>query len=110
VGIYGVMAYFVQQHRREIGIRVALGGGPARVWRHVVAQGMGIAIGGVALGLVAALLWSSLIGSLLYGVEATDAATFGGVLALLLGVALAACAGPARRAARLDPARTLREE
>jgi putative ABC transport system permease protein len=109
VGIYGVMAYFVQQHARDIGIRLALGGDPARVRRMIVLYGMRLVAGGVAVGLGASLAASRLMTTLVFGVSATDLRTLAGVPAALLAVAIIACLVPARRAARLDPAEILRE-
>ena len=110
IGIYGVMAYFVQQHTRDIGIRIALGGGPSDVMRLVVRQGMHLVVVGTALGVIAALGLTRYMSALLFEVGATDAATFAIVSLGMLGTAVIACFGPARRAAGLDPARTLREE
>jgi putative ABC transport system permease protein len=109
VGVYGVMAYFVQQHSRDIGIRLALGGDPSRVRRMVVLHGLQFVAVGVAAGVAAALAASRLLESLLFGVSATDVRTIVGVPAALMVVAIAACLVPARRAARLDPAVILRE-
>ena len=110
VGIYGVMAYYVQQHAKEIGIRVALGGRPRDVLRLVVGHGMAVVAAGVAIGVLAAAALARLMASLLFGVGALDPAAFGAVVLLLLGVALAACAVPARRALALAPAVVLRGE
>lgn len=110
VGIYGVMSYFVQQHTREIGIRIALGGRPATVRRLVVAEGMRVALVGVAFGLAAAFALTRYLETLLFEVEPTDLRAFVGVAVPLLGAALAACLEPARRAASVDPAITLRAE
>jgi putative ABC transport system permease protein len=109
VGIYGVMAYFVQQHARDIGIRIALGGEPARVRRMVVLHGMGFVVVGVAVGIGAALAASRLISTVLFGVSATDLRTMIGVPAALVTVAIIACLVPAQRAAAIDPAAILRE-
>jgi putative ABC transport system permease protein len=109
VGVYGVMAYFVQQHSRDIGIRLALGGDPARVRRMVIGQGLQFVAVGIAAGIGAALLASRLIGTQLFGVSATDTRTLLGVPAALVAVAVLACLLPAHRAARLDPAEILRE-
>lgn len=110
VGIYGVMAYYVQQHAKDISIRLALGGSSAGVLRLVVGQGMKVVAGGVAIGLLTALALTRLTSSLLFGVGATDAFTFTIVAALLLSVALVACFVPARRAIGLEPAAVLRNE
>lgn len=110
VGIYGAMAYFVQQNARDIGIRIALGGGPAEAMGSVVGQGARIAAWGIGLGTLGAFLLTRYIAGLLYGVEATDPRVFLGVCAGTLAVMLAATAIPGRRAAGLDPAALLREE
>ncbi|HEX5475832.1 MAG TPA: ABC transporter permease [Vicinamibacterales bacterium] len=109
IGIYGVMAYFVQQHTREIGIRLALGGDPARVRRLVVIEGLRLVGAGVAFGLVAAIWSGRLIAALLFGITASDPRVLVGVPVVLLTAAFAACAIPASRAASLDPAAVLRE-
>ena len=110
VGIYGVMAYYVQQHAKDIGIRVALGGRPRSVLGLIVGQGMIVVAVGVSIGLVTAVLMARLLSSLLFGVGTGDVTTFAGVTGILLAIALAACAVPARRAAALDPAAVLRDE
>ena len=110
VGIYGVMPYYVQQHAKDIGIRVALGGSSADVMRLVLGQGMRIAIGGITAGVLAALLVTRLLSSLLFGVATADAFTFAGVTVLLLTVALVACVVPASRALAVDPAAALRND
>jgi len=109
VGIYGVMSYFVQQHAREIGIRLALGGEPARVRRMIVLQGLRLTVAGVAVGIGGSLVASRVMETLLYGVEATDLRMIVGIPLALVTVALMACLVPAQRAARLDPAAILRD-
>jgi putative ABC transport system permease protein len=109
VGIYGVMAYFVQQHTREIGIRLAIGGEPSQVRRLVVFHGLRLVIVGVVVGVIAALLASRLMSTVLFGVSPTDLRVIVGVPAALLAAAIAACLIPAQRAAALDPADILRE-
>jgi putative ABC transport system permease protein len=109
VGIYGVMTYFVQQHRRDIGIRLALGGDPSQVGRLVIGQGLTVVAIGVLLGLGTTFFTSKIISSVLFGVTATDPRTMAMVPGVLMAAALVACAVPARRAARVDPAEVLRE-
>ncbi len=103
LGIYGVLAYAVGQRIREFGIRMALGATPGNVLRLVLKDGLQIAIAGVALGVCAALALTHYLATMLYGVQPIDPATFVGVPALLILVALAACGLPARRATRVDP-------
>ena len=110
VGIYGVMAYYVQQHAKDISIRLALGGRRADVLQLIVGQGMRVVSGGVAIGLVAAAVGTRFIASLLFGVGAADVRIFAAVSVLLVSVALAACLLPAQRATRAEPAAVLREE
>ncbi len=110
IGIYGVMSYFVQQHTRDIGIRIALGGGRSNVIRMIVGQGMGLVGVGVAVGIGGAIFLTRYMSSVLFEVGTTDVLTFATVSVVMLGIALLACFVPARRAATLDPATTLREE
>jgi predicted permease len=110
VGIYGVMAYSVQQRKQEIGIRMALGAGRQEVIRMVLKQGMTLTILGVLLGSAAAAALSRLVSGLLFGVSATDPLVFAGVAAILILVAFTACYIPALRATRVDPLQALRTE
>jgi predicted permease len=110
VGLYGVMAHLVTQGTHDIGVLVALGARPGNIVGLVVRQGMGLAGVGIVVGLACALALTRVISSLLFGVSATDLATFAAVPALLGAVALAATAIPAWRATRVDPMVALREE
>jgi ABC-type antimicrobial peptide transport system permease subunit len=108
IGIYGVMAYLVNQGTRELGIRIALGASQRNILSLVVRQGMALAFSGVAIGLAAAFLFTRLMRSLLFGVEATDPITFAGISLLLAMIAILASYIPAQRAARIDPLTSLR--
>jgi putative ABC transport system permease protein len=110
VGIYGVMAYYVQQHAKDISIRLALGGSPGEVLRLIVSQGLRVVSSGVGVGLLSALVLTRLMASLLFGVGAADAFTFVAVGVILFAVALAACFVPARRAVGMEPSVALRDE
>jgi len=110
VGIYGVMSYSVTQRSRELGVRIALGADRSDVLRLVLRQGMGLAVLGIGIGIAAALALTRLIESQLFGVTATDPATFASVALVLAATALLANLIPAIRATRLDPAVVLREE
>jgi predicted permease len=110
VGIYGAMAYAVNQRTHEIGIRTALGAQRRDVLRLVMRDGAKIALFGIASGIAGALAVTRLMASLLFEVKPTDPATFAGVAILLALVALAACYIPARRAMRVDPMVALRYE
>jgi predicted lysophospholipase L1 biosynthesis ABC-type transport system permease subunit len=110
VGIYGVISYVVSQRTREIGVRIALGASRGAVSRMVMKQGAVLAGIGVAIGLVAAIGLTRLMGSLLYGVEATDPLTFTATAGLLMVVAVAASYLPARRASHTDPLEALASE
>ena len=110
VGIYGVIAYGVTQRTQEFGIRIALGAGRRDVLRLVLRQGARLALVGIGLGTVLALILSKFLATLLYGISPTDPLTFVGVAFLLGFVALAACYVPAQRAMRVDPMVALRYE
>jgi predicted permease len=110
VGLYGLMAYSVQQRTAEIGIRMALGAQESDVLRLVLKQGANLALAGIALGVAGSWCLTRLMTSLLFEVRPTDASTFSGVVILFCVVALAACYVPARRATRLDPMVALRHE
>ena len=110
IGIYGLMAYSVEQRSQEIGIRMALGGGRAEMLRMVLLQAMRLAGAGVMLGLGIAWGASRLLATLLFGVKATDPVTFAVVGAALLLVALVAVVAPARKAASMQPLEALRYE
>ena len=110
IGIYGVMAYFVQQNRKDISIRLALGGTAADVRRRVIRHGLSAVLAGILAGVVIASVATRLLSSLLFGVSAADASTFLAVSMFLLAVALLACLVPARRATALQPAAVLRDE
>ena len=109
-GLFSVMAYSVAQRHREIGIRMALGAQPSAVRSLVLSQALWLGITGLAIGLAGALAATRVLGALLFGVSASDPATFGGVSAALLFVMLAAAYLPARRATRVDPMVALRAD
>ena len=108
VGVYGVMALVVSERTQEMGIRLALGAEPLRVLGLVVRQGAALAAAGLGVGFASALALTPMMAGQLYGIDATDPATLAGVPALLLVVALVACAAPARRAMCVDPVTALR--
>lgn len=110
IGIYGVMSYFVNEHRKDIGIRLALGGTAPGVIALVIGRGMKPVLLGGAIGFVIAAGVTRFISRLLFGVSPYDPTTMGIVALAMLGTAAAACWLPARHAARLDPAQVLRHD
>ena len=110
IGLYGVISFTVARRTKEIGIRIALGAERGRVIGLILRGGLTLAAIGIVIGTGAAFALSRVAASLLYGVSTTDAITFIGVPLLLLTIALGAAWFPARRAASLDPLRTLRYE
>ena len=110
IGIYGIMAYSVAERTREIGIRMALGAGRRDVLRMVLRHALLIVGIGWAIGLGGAIALTRLIKSGLYGVTATDPATYAGISVLLIAVALLACLIPTMRAVHVDPTVALRHE
>ncbi len=109
-GVFGVMAYSVSRRTREFGVRIALGATSQDVLRMVLGQGLRTILIGVAMGIVGSLALTQMVSSLLFGVTATDPATFSGVTVLLIAAALLACYIPARRATKVDPTVALRFE
>ena len=110
IGLYGVLSYFVVQQTRQIGVRLALGAHPRDVLSLVLRKGLVLTLTGVAIGLAASLALTRLMQNLLFGVGAFDPLTFAAGTLVLIVVALAACAMPARRAAKVEPLVALRYE
>jgi ABC-type antimicrobial peptide transport system permease subunit len=109
-GIFGLMSFIVTQGRREIGIRLALGAEPGQIARQILGQGLRLCVVGVVLGLVTAIGLTRFIGGLLHGTKPADPGIFAAIAVLVIMTALLACYAPVRRAAKVDPARTLRHE
>jgi len=110
IGIYGVLSYLVGQRTQEIGVRMALGAKQSDVLRMVLEDGARMTLVGIIIGVVAALILTRLMASMLFGVKPTDPVTFVGVAAVLFAVALLACYVPARRAMNVNPVEALRHE
>jgi putative ABC transport system permease protein len=110
VGIYGMIAYWVVQRTRELGIRRALGARDANLLWVVIGRGFALTLAGVIAGTAGALALTRLMETLLFQVSPTDPLTFGAVATALVLFALAACYVPARRATRIDPMEALRTE
>ena len=110
VGLYGVLSTLVRQRTAEIGVRMAIGAQPSRVFRLVVGYGLKLSIAGIVIGLVAAALLTQALKSMLVGVKPTDPTTFIAIAVLFFVIAALASWLPARRAATLDPVQALREE
>jgi ABC-type antimicrobial peptide transport system permease subunit len=110
IGIYGVMAYSVKRRTREIGTRVALGAGRGDIIRLIMREGSVMTGAGVLIGLVAGLMAARSLSAVLYGVPPADPLSLAAAAIVLAITGMAACYVPARRAARVDPARTLTTE
>jgi ABC-type antimicrobial peptide transport system permease subunit len=110
IGVYGLMAYSVQQRTAEIGIRMSLGADVRQVRRMVLRQGMTLTLGGIAAGLIASVWFARALSGLLFGVTSRDPLVFVAVTTLLTVVAFVAVWLPAQRATRLNPVAALQQE
>jgi ABC-type antimicrobial peptide transport system permease subunit len=110
VGLYGVLSYVVAERTREIGVRMALGASAGTVRRLVVSHGAKVVLAGAALGVAAALASTRLLDALLYEVNAVDPAVFVAMSIMMIGIGLLASYVPARRASRVDPIESLRND
>jgi ABC-type antimicrobial peptide transport system permease subunit len=110
VGIAGVLAFSVNARTNEIGIRMSLGADSGRVQRMILSEGAVILVAGLAVGVAASLFATRLIQGVLFGVPAEDPLTLGAVALLMAAVGIIACWLPARRAAQIDPAITMRSQ
>lgn len=110
IGIYGVLSFTIARRTREIGIRLALGAAPRDLFLSVVRDGMGLVSVGAITGSIGGFVAARSLERFLYGVPASDNATFAGTATILIGVALAACIVPARRAMRVNPITALRSD
>jgi putative ABC transport system permease protein len=109
-GLYGTMAYAVQMRTREIGLRIALGATPQQATSRLLRSGLILTATGIAIGLAGSVGVSRALSSMLFGIGATDPATFIGVPAMLVAVAWLACHLPARRARDLDPIQAINSD
>jgi putative ABC transport system permease protein len=110
VGLYGIMSYITSERTKEIGIRMALGAQRLDMLRMILRQSFALVLAGVALGIFASIGLTRLLGSMLYGVRATDVLTYAGVVGVLVVAAALASYIPARRAMKVDPMVALRYE
>jgi putative ABC transport system permease protein len=110
IGIYGVLAYSVNQRTREIGLRMALGSTSGGVLHLIVGEGMKVVLAGIGIGLLGGFALGRVVSSLLFGVGVRDPVIFGAVAVVLTSVGLAACAIPAHRASRIDAVMALSDE
>jgi putative ABC transport system permease protein len=110
VGVYGVLAYTTRQRTHELGIRMALGAEPRRIFALVLRQGAVLAASGIAVGLALSFVLTRALANVLFGVSPADPLTYAAVSGVLIAVALVACYLPARRAAKVDPMVALRYE
>ena len=109
-GLYGALSYIVSQRARDIGVRVALGASARAISGLVIRQGMTPAIVGLGVGLLASVAIGRVVESMLFGISSRDLVTYTTVITLMVSGALAACLFPARRAASVDPAVSLRAD
>jgi len=107
IGTYGLFAYHVARRTREIGIRIALGAAPRNIVGGVVRDGATLGLLGIGFGVAASMLLSRAMRGLVFGISTIDPISLGGSALVLIGIAIAACLLPARRAASVDPAVTL---
>ena len=108
IGVYGVISLVVAERTSEVGVRLALGASPGQMWKMLVAQAATLGAIGVAIGAIGAFVLTPLASAMLFGVSPADPMTFVAVSLLLIGIAIAAAAVPARRAMKVDPATALR--
>jgi ABC-type antimicrobial peptide transport system permease subunit len=110
LGQYAAMSFAMRRRVRDFGIRIAMGASPRQILASALAEGLRLTVAGLCIGAVLGFMSGRAGRGLLYGVTPNDAATYAAVMAVLGAASLAACYVPARRAARLDPLRALREE